>query len=1141
MKRKAFLNQFDAFLLILSMGLPSPAFALPLSQGREEAAPGSSELRPVSLEEGNPVLRKQVQKAVGLEESPSSEFPSTSEEFRREVAHQEKEERIATLQLLDQELRADLEKPISQRRVRPMYIRQMAYRKQRGDENHPHHVGVMISYSPVEDPIGFLPLRNVIIDRDRHVRVGVKIHYLQELMDHQEPIPLIVQRTGMSYKPGKHLDFVFIASRPVTARDIKGRQHILDERASGLDDAGLEEDAQLVQMGEQEIGRYQWIGREIMRSTGMDPRSKAEAVQMIQDRPEEDVRWLDLERIQIDRLSSRAARDSHTQLAIYIRDWDKDQVLNLFRIAEPDSTATAVLEIVAADTIPDRLAVDGIVRMQAVIEPDGRLVLFLWTSKKTRFSSRLPAALAVAAAVMKGDSEHILVIPAVPETGPIRIGRREIALFEKIIHGIAATAGFDVRFPEEAKRLFQKEPENEVVWFQSDDVRIHRLPLDQKSGQYLAVSFSAGKWDKTQVRSLFGIVSPGTTREAWIQVETADDVQISVDIFGAGWYEAHVESDGRLILIGKSKYFPLIHERLPVDIAVISSLMKTPGESGLEETKVWMGEYLQRFLNTLSSTVYLEPQPDGTVRARYQMNPRALERIFPGPDPLGTQTALALRFSELQVAAAGAGQILPEGLAHLQMLRDFIRSSEQGKTRQQIEFLRNADFTTARLLIDIGRVTERPEKFTFAALENVLDLDPQTGRIRVPQSFIDWSLVLHRAYPTAGLMTEIEINDLADDCSEFFRGALVAATGREVFDGKPETLLAVAGRLRAGLEEVLTLDRVHSVGHELRKALAGPAATISMGLRILKELPDYAGLEPEAVLKQDETAKAAYRLIQQNVYEAAKINQGFIDPKEDAALAPLRNTLGEELVGPLNLLSSLTAVQLAEIDRDRLRGDMEKLERNFSRFLEVQEELETMSHVRLVVQGKLLNVAIRASETVLLPDWHDVELFPGTYGNGLAGEAEHFQQAIRESAANRYLLVPVTPQGGEVITLYPYSAPGVTNEAQIREYLDAANAVLEPLGVRFALLAPAVQGQFQQLGFLITEGAIPEGLAPPGYTTVESSRLSPDPAAGYSPALVAAKILHPKLSWEFLKQYQLKALLLLEDKLTSARYLAILA
>ncbi|MCM8794989.1 MAG: hypothetical protein NC819_04215 [Candidatus Omnitrophica bacterium] len=161
-----------------------------------------------------------------------------------EAAGVDPEARKAELSRLDAELRADLEKPLSQRTVRQMYVREMAYRKQRPGEDHSHHVGVMVSYSPTEPSIGFLPLRNFIIDREKEIRVGVKIHLLQDLLDHNEPIPLIVQRMGMSYKPGRHLDFVFISARPLFAREVRDRQRMLDERASGSGQrqAGLEED-----------------------------------------------------------------------------------------------------------------------------------------------------------------------------------------------------------------------------------------------------------------------------------------------------------------------------------------------------------------------------------------------------------------------------------------------------------------------------------------------------------------------------------------------------------------------------------------------------------------------------------------------------------------------------------------------------------------------------------------------------------------------------------------------------------------------------------------------------------------------------------------------------------------------------------
>lgn len=150
----------------------------------------------------------------------------------------------AQLQKLGEELREDLSKPVSRRPVRQMYIRELAYRDHPEDE-HAHHVGAFLSPSPDGPAVGFLPMRYAVIDRDRRVRPGPKIHLLQELKDEREPIRVIVREIGRWHKPGHHLDFIFMMSRPFEAQEVENRQLLihypnLSDRSSA---AGLEEEA----------------------------------------------------------------------------------------------------------------------------------------------------------------------------------------------------------------------------------------------------------------------------------------------------------------------------------------------------------------------------------------------------------------------------------------------------------------------------------------------------------------------------------------------------------------------------------------------------------------------------------------------------------------------------------------------------------------------------------------------------------------------------------------------------------------------------------------------------------------------------------------------------------------------------------
>ena len=185
-----------AFLLMLALVHPAPAFAM---------------RQPSPLEGNEQILS-------GLEESLW----------------------VAERQKIEEGFLEDLRKLPHRRTIHTMYLRQLAYRD-RPQEDHPHHVGAMVSLSPNGVILGFLPIANAVEDPHRKVRVGVKIHLLPELLDHHTGIGLVVQRPGKSYKPGRHLDFVFRMHRRFTAEEVRAREMLLHFPDEPFPSAGLEE------------------------------------------------------------------------------------------------------------------------------------------------------------------------------------------------------------------------------------------------------------------------------------------------------------------------------------------------------------------------------------------------------------------------------------------------------------------------------------------------------------------------------------------------------------------------------------------------------------------------------------------------------------------------------------------------------------------------------------------------------------------------------------------------------------------------------------------------------------------------------------------------------------------------------------
>ncbi len=207
----------------------------------------------------------------------------------------------------------------------------------------------------------------------------------------------------------------------------------------------------------------------------------------------------------------------------------------------------------------------------------------------------------------------------------------------------------------------------------------------------------------------------------------------------------------------------------------------------------------------------------------------------------------------------------------------------------------------------------------------------------------------------------------------------------------------------------------------------------------------------------------------------------------------------------------------------------------------VLQELTSSELLRLVTYQLGSQIVLRVSN-MILPGWSDLNRFPTIYGRGLA----HESQRLTQPGIDQFALIPLTPVGGETIHLRTYlDASVAAQQEEIASYFEEGNRLFQEtekdkggLPVQFdapvSISDPNVP--LNTLGVLIYEGEKPQRAVPEGYVA-----LSVDQLRQLHPGLVAAKILHPKLSWEFLERYQVKGLLLLQDDTSGARYLALLA
>ncbi len=335
-----------------------------------------------------------------------------------------------------------------------------------------------------------------------------------------------------------------------------------------------------------------------------------------------------------------------------------------------------------------------------------------------------------------------------------------------------------------------------------------------------------------------------------------------------------------------------------------------------------------------------------------------------------------------------------------------------------------------------------------------------------------------------------------------------------------------------GLEEPLTADTVRAVGRDVRNSFAEPLAAVEALLQRLKVA--------ETSRQEDQVLEAMQGILHQSG-EMREMLHALTSPDGSVPL-PLRLILQHELGNGIQLLLGIPGLYDRSVDWGELPHQRAAMQRGVARMREVIAEVESLPHLRLGVMGANgTYVVLSCSGASLLPQWKSLEDSFRLYGSGLKDEVERLRAAAGEAGADQAMLIPVTPAEAETITLYPSTAPDAADLPVVQDYVGDANRVLTSLGIQFASPQLAEDGKLQRLGFVVYENHLPEGLVPEGYTVVAAAQLQPGRPGTLHPALLAAKVLHPKLSWEFLLKYQVKAVLLLQDPLTGARYLAILA
>lgn len=121
----------------------------------------------------------------------------------------------------------DLVHPQDPPRVYSLYITGVVKAKRWRRDEREHHAGVLLSLTPYDAPIGFLPIANTFQEDGGTAWVGQKVELLYRLKEAHQPVQVAVEREGKKYRPGK-MDFVFRAVRPWSRTAVAHSRHHLE-------------------------------------------------------------------------------------------------------------------------------------------------------------------------------------------------------------------------------------------------------------------------------------------------------------------------------------------------------------------------------------------------------------------------------------------------------------------------------------------------------------------------------------------------------------------------------------------------------------------------------------------------------------------------------------------------------------------------------------------------------------------------------------------------------------------------------------------------------------------------------------------------------------------------------------------------
>lgn len=333
--------------------------------------------------------------------------------------------------------------------------------------------------------------------------------------------------------------------------------------------------------------------------------------------------------------------------------------------------------------------------------------------------------------------------------------------------------------------------------------------------------------------------------------------------------------------------------------------------------------------------------------------------------------------------------------------------------------------------------------------------------------------------------------------------------------------LAILGA--GGLEEV-TLEQVRPMARRLNSRVAEQLEDVEALLDTLAA----AGVPEEE--KIEGVMLAVHLLSAETKKEITGLSGG-----------PFRNTFLHELQNPLTTLFVYSSVMNGKkLDTEFFLRNLLAMKRNLLRIRWVLQEMASLEHARLTVLGGIPLLALESSETTH-PRWFELDGL-SNYGEGLLREVNKpggLAELAKEAGVNQVMLIPLSADRRDVLRIQPYAYREPDMERAAR-YFAGANTQLSESGIQYREVQAPYPGRLDKLGFIISSGELPPNIAPAGYRTLDAGRFDPDSPARYHPLLPAMAALYPQLKLEFLEA-EIRLTVVVEDSVTGARYLAVLA